>query len=184
MFSQQALKLKSTVRAGKSVIQSRNSSVLPSFHNTDLPDGDVPDVSKGGLPFRSIVSPFLLKVFEWGTQPMNVPLGRWKVNSCDEAFSSSKAATAVYDHGINTGKLQPPSTHSFYNSALPDGDVPDVSRTGFPVHSLVMPFFRNVISNKEANSNSALPLGRFKVSSCDNIFNEKKYTATTYDHSA
>lgn len=149
------------------------------FFNSKLPDGDVPDMSKAGLPLQSLVMPFVSKLFDKQlTSSAELPLGRWKVNSCDEVLHGDKAN--AYDNCSTTSQMEVKRAVS-YNSALPDGDVPDVSKEGLPLKALVMPFVSKMFDKE---TSVELPLGRWKVNSCDDVLTTKKSAGSAYDHSA
>lgn len=145
----------------------------PTYHvNTSLPDGDIPSVSEGGLPIQGLVLPFLNRV-SLADKDEKQPLGRWAVRSSEEVFDS---ASSSYDHGSSSSELTSPA--KFYNSKLPDGEVPDVAKEGFPIAGLVSPFLSKVASGS-VDKSEKLPLGRWGVPPSD-----VKPSSTTYDHSA
>jgi hypothetical protein len=148
------------------------------FYNTKLPDGDVPDLSQAGIPLTSFILPFLSKITSKSESPMEkVDLGRWQVRTCDEVLGANAAVT--YDNCISTDSTQR-KKHVYYHSKLPDGDVSDVSLTGLPINTLVVPFLRAMTSAKHrVRENAGLPLGRWKVKDCDSV----RSSTVPYDHS-
>ena len=157
------------------------------FQNSPLPDGDVPDVSLGGLPFKNMVMPFISRVLStplsFKEEQQQLPLGRWKVSSCDEVLENNASATAVtYDHGVVTALDAPLSTGQKFDTKLPDGDVPDVSAAGLPLSGVVKPFVSNLIA-KGAAEPKPLPLGRWQLRDSEEVEKAFKKPSAVYDHS-
>ena len=154
-----------------------NPNKIPFYHS-ELPDGDVPDVSREGLP-KGVVKAFLNNAFK-GESSAPLPLGRWKVNSCDEVLETKDKPT-LYDNcavTIDPAQVKKPNDAIFYNTPLPDGDVPDVSLTGLPIRSLVVPFMARIFEKEKPVD---ILLGRWKVKPND-LAIDPKLAVNTYDH--
>jgi hypothetical protein len=162
--------------------ESIEVDITQKFYNSKLPDGNIPDMSKAGLPLGTLVKPFLNKIFEKQNMQNqeNVPLGRWKVNSCDDVLDDKRVT--AYDHCTTTIEKTDGPSPAFFNSELPDGDVPDLQKVGFPLKDLVLPFLSK--SLEKGKTAKDMPLGRWKVNSCDDVLDKKKATTHTYDHSS
>ena len=155
---------------------SNSTSTKVPFYNSELPDGDVPDVSREGLP-RGVVKAFLNNALK-GENSSSLPLGRWKVNSCDEVLNDKPS---LYDNcavSVDSNQVKPPSNAIFYNTPLPDGDVPDVSQAGLPIRSMVLPFINKIFEKEKPVD---IFLGRWKVKPND-LAVDPKLSVNAYDH--
>ena len=166
------------IRRSLRQLSTSSSSVKLPFYHSELPDGDVPDVSREGLP-KGVVKAFINNAFKGESTPP-LPLGRWKVNSCDEVLET-KDKPALYDNcavTVDAEQIKKPSDAIFYNTSLPDGNVPDVSQTGLPIRSIVVPFIAKVFEKKKPVD---ILLGRWKVKPND-LATDPKLAVNSYDH--